>query len=102
MELYRRALAIAPNRPEWRVRYARLLADAGRDNDALRELEQACRIGDNLPSPPPWLIEAHRLAGEVAMRTNRRDAARQHYRRFVELAPPATAGLDEAQRVLQE
>jgi predicted Zn finger-like uncharacterized protein len=102
LELYRRALAIAPHRADWRARYARLFADAGRDNDALRELEQACRIGDNLPTPPPWLVEAHRLAGEVAMRANRRDAARQHYRRFVDLAAPGTAGLDEARRVLQE
>lgn len=102
LELYRRALAIEPNRAEWRARYARLFADAGHDNDALRELEQACRIGDNLPTPPPWLVEAHRLAGEVASRANRRDVARQHYRRFVDLASPGTAGLDEARRVLQE
>lgn len=102
LELYRRALAIAPDRAEWRSRYARLFADAGRDNDALRELEQACRIGDNLPAPPGWLAEAHRLAGEVAFRASRRDAARQHYRRFVDLASPGTAGLDEARRVLQE
>jgi tetratricopeptide (TPR) repeat protein len=102
LELYRRALAIAPNRAEWRARYARLFADAGHDNDALRELEQACRIGDNLPTPPPWLVEAHRLAGEVATRASRRDVARQHYRRFIDLAAPGTAGLDEARRVLQE
>jgi tetratricopeptide (TPR) repeat protein len=102
MELYRRALAISPDRAEWRARYARLFADAGRDADALRELEQACRIGDNLPTPPPWLVEAHRLAGEVALRANRRDAARQHYRRFIDLAAPGSAGLDDARRALQE
>lgn len=102
LELYRRALAIAPERAEWRVRYARLFADGGRDNDALRELEQATRIGDNLPTPPAWLIEAHRLAGEVASRSGRREVARQHYRRFVDLAAPGTAGIDEAQRVLQD
>jgi predicted Zn finger-like uncharacterized protein len=102
MELYRRALAIAPDRAEWRARYARLFADAGRDADALRELEQASRIGDNLAAPPAWLVEAHRLAGEVAQRSGRRDAARQHYRRFVDLAAPGTAGLDEARRALAE
>lgn len=102
LELYRRALVLAPDQAEWRARYARLFADAGRDAEALRELEQACRIGDNLPAPPPWLADAHRLAGEVAFRARRRDAARQHYRRFVDLAAPGTAGLDEARRVLQE
>jgi tetratricopeptide (TPR) repeat protein len=102
LELYRRALVIVPDRAEWRSRYARLFADAGRDSDALRELEQACRIGDNLPAPPAWLAEAHRLAGEVAFRSNRRDVARQHYRRFTDLAAPGTTGTEEARRILQE
>ncbi|MDP3276239.1 MAG: tetratricopeptide repeat protein [Deltaproteobacteria bacterium] len=99
IELYRRAMALAP-RPEWRVRYGRLLADAGRDRDAMDEFDRAAQIGDNLPAPPAWLIEAHRLGGEVSNRMGNRDNARRHFRRFIELAPAGTAGTENAQRAL--
>jgi predicted Zn finger-like uncharacterized protein len=102
MELYRRALALEPDRPEWRTRYARILAEVGRDADALRELDQATRVGDNLAVAPPWLPEAHRLAGEVSARMGRRDVARQHLQRFVDIAPPGTTGVDAARRALAE
>lgn len=102
MELYRRALAIAPNRPDWRARFGRLLADAGRDGDALGELNRATQMGDNLPTPPVWLSEAHRLGGEVAQRAGNREAARRHYNRFLELVAPGSVGTDDARRALIE
>ncbi len=102
MELYRRALAISPERNDWRSRYGRLLADSGRDGDALSELNRATQLGDNLPAPPAWLSEAHRLAGEVGQRAGNRDAARRHYRRYLELVPPGSVGTDDARRALIE
>jgi tetratricopeptide (TPR) repeat protein len=102
IELYRRALAIVADRADWRARYGRLLADAGRDGDALSELNRATQLGDNLPTPPVWLSEAHRLGGEVAQRSGNREAARRHYTRFIELVPPGSVGTDDARRALIE
>jgi Protein kinase domain/Tetratricopeptide repeat len=50
----------------------------------------ACVLGEQVAAGAPALAEAHLLLGQCYVRLGRGEAARDHYRRYLELAPGAT------------
>jgi tetratricopeptide (TPR) repeat protein len=59
-----------------------LAASRGRTNDAIRHLEEAVRMQDELPymEPPPWYFPVRQSLGAVLLKANRAAAAEAVYR----------------------
>jgi tetratricopeptide (TPR) repeat protein len=85
---YRRAVALAPELGEARLRLGRVLYDQGRYDDAVSALEPA------LTSPHDTWIRylGHLFAGAACERSGRVADATAHYRTSVETRPEAQTG----------
>jgi predicted Zn finger-like uncharacterized protein len=101
IEMYRRALTQQPGRGEWHARLGRLLADQGREAEAITALERAVSLGDPVNPPPVWLAPAHRQLGDL-LRGRDRARARHHYQRFLDLSPSTGAGVADVRAALAE
>ncbi|MCS6856755.1 MAG: zinc-ribbon domain-containing protein [Sandaracinaceae bacterium] len=84
---YEQALSLAPDRAEWWYRLGRLALDAGRVQDSARALSRAIALAEAAPSDPPWLADAHRTIGEAQKFLGNREAAVEHYKHYLRLAP---------------
>jgi Tfp pilus assembly protein PilF len=99
--MYRRALTQQRGRGEWHARLGRLLADQGREAEAITALERAVSLGDPVNPPPVWLAPAHRQLGDL-LRGRDRARARHHYQRFLDLSPSTGAGVADVRAALAE
>lgn len=82
--MLRTALRLRSGYPQARLTLAQIL----RDED---KLAQARKEVASLLERNPEHVQGHKLAGEVALARGRRDAAREHLRQVVELAPETDA-----------
>ncbi|MGB0679477.1 MAG: tetratricopeptide repeat protein [Polyangiales bacterium] len=102
IESYERALERDPKRATWWYRIGQLQADKDRLTEARHSLGQAVKLGESdTKHLPNWLADAHRLLGDLWRRKDSTQA-RQHYTRFVELAPPDAIDLPEVRRRLRD
>ncbi|MCS6798971.1 MAG: tetratricopeptide repeat protein [Myxococcota bacterium] len=101
IESYRRALAADATVGEWWYRLGRLQLDAGRSRDAMGSLARAIALGEARTPPPAWLAEAFRLAGDAQRMGGSRQAAIQHYRRYLELAPPTAVDREDVEEQIR-
>ncbi|MEM6962023.1 MAG: tetratricopeptide repeat protein [Myxococcota bacterium] len=86
-EYLERAVEGDTTRGQWWYKLGRLERDSGRSEEATEALLRATSIGSESSPTPPWLADAYRLLGEAHKRTEPAIAI-EHYRRYLELAPP--------------
>jgi tetratricopeptide (TPR) repeat protein len=85
---YRRAVALAPELGEARLRLGRVLCDQGRYDDALSALEPTLTA-----SHDTWIwYLGHLFAGAACERLGRLAGATAHYRTSMEIRPEAQTG----------
>jgi tetratricopeptide (TPR) repeat protein len=83
---YRTALQHDETRGQWWYRLAGLLSDTGDHGQADGALRRALEAGEKSEVLPHWLPDAYRLSGENAERTNNRQLAIRHYKRYIEIS----------------
>ncbi len=98
---YTRAVQREPSRGEWYYRLGKLQMEGGRRGEALVSLTRATTLGDAMEEPPNWLADAHRVRGDAHRAAGEREAARTHYRRYLELAPQGAIDREEVERILE-
>lgn len=92
---YEQALDRDSDRGEWWYRLGRLRLDAGRESDAQNALQRATALGEAATPRPGWLADAHRIQGDALRLMGQRAGAIEHYRRYLEIAPPG--GIDRSE-----
>jgi tetratricopeptide (TPR) repeat protein len=97
-----KAIAGDEKRPEWRYRYGRLLADKGNAKDAYVHLKYATEEGSAIQPRPGWFAQAQFEAGEASKKTGRKAEAIEHYKFFLQLAPPTDPDRRDAIKALKE
>jgi tetratricopeptide (TPR) repeat protein len=102
IDAYTRAVAARENNGEWWYRLGRLQLDAGHAAEAARALGRATRLGDATTPQPYWLADALRLRGDALRLTGDRESAIEHYRRYLQIAPPTSIDRAEVRRALTD
>ena len=85
-EAWKRALEATQAQPEWHFRYARLLAEDHKANDAVDHAVFAATEGAKRQGKPGWLNQANFLAGELLVASKRGTEAKLFLERFLESA----------------
>jgi len=85
---YEQAVKTVPENGEWWYRLGSLELDRGNRAQSRVALSEAVLRGDRLFKKPAWLSEAHRLYADVLRDDKRMGEALEHYRRYLETAPP--------------
>ncbi|MDG6925402.1 MAG: tetratricopeptide repeat protein [Nitrososphaerota archaeon] len=80
---FRRAIELSPNRAEAHYRYALLLHDMGRSDEAVAELEAADELD-------PLSVAVNAVAGTVLYYIGRNKEAKERFLRVIEIEPKAT------------
>jgi predicted Zn finger-like uncharacterized protein len=100
-DAWRKAIAGNDQNPEWHYRLAKTYVVRGNKGAATAEFEKAVTLAENPDRPTPgWLAQAHFNLGD-ALRATDRAKARQHFERYLQLAPQNDPVRDEAQKALQ-
>ena len=102
IDSYEKALRGDASRGHWWYRLGRLQLDAGHQAEGARALERATKIGDDEVRIPAWLSDAHRLQGEALEGTGNQRGAIEHYKRYLELAPPGAIDRGDVTRKLKK
>ena len=97
---YERAVGARDDAGEWWYRLGRLRLDSGRRADAAGALQRAALLGEAESPRPSWLADAHRVLGDAMRLGSERAGAIEHYRRYLELAPPTAIDREDVERQL--
>jgi tetratricopeptide (TPR) repeat protein len=97
---YQEAVRQVPENGDWWYRLGTLHLDKGSRDEARVTLAEAVLRGDRLIERPPWLADAHRLYADVLREGGRTAEALDHYRTFLNFAPPGHADRAEIERVV--
>jgi tetratricopeptide (TPR) repeat protein len=82
--------------PYWRFRYGKLLWEKARVGAALTNLTIAVAGGEKLDPRPAWVSQAEFLFAESLRKGGKKAEAIEHYRRFLEIAPPTSPDRTDA------
>src|SRR5690606_6707802 len=99
---YEKALAEDNTQGQWWYELGQLRMDAGRTRDAVQALARATVLGEGEAAKARWLIDAHRVQGDAHRTLGERQAAIDHYKRYLELAPPTSIDLREVREHLMD
>jgi tetratricopeptide (TPR) repeat protein len=88
--------------PYWRYRYGKLLIEHGKPGPALPYLLAAAAAAEKVDQRPGWAGPVEFLAAEALRKGGRRHEAIEHYRRFLETAPPSSPDRADAQAALAQ
>ena len=88
LRAYAQAVQRKPEQGAWWYRLGVLQADQGQRAAAIESLGRAVQLGSKLAKPARWYVEALRLRGELLEAAGRRAEAVEHYRRYLDVAPP--------------
>ena len=97
---WQKAIAGNDRVPEWRLRYGKLLLDRGNAGEAAKHLTFATGEGEKIDPHPGWLPEAEFAAAEALRKTGAREQAIEHYKKFLEIAPPNSPDRRDAVQAL--
>jgi tetratricopeptide (TPR) repeat protein len=97
---YQEAVRQQPENGDWWFRLGTLHLDKGSRDEARVALAEAVLRGDRLIEKPSWLADAHRLYGDVLRESGRVGEALDHYRTFMQLAPPGHPDRGEIERII--
>ncbi|MCC6874713.1 MAG: zinc-ribbon domain-containing protein [Sandaracinaceae bacterium] len=86
---YEQAVGVVDDNGQWWYRLGRLRMDRGDRQQAAQALARATLLGEAQPTRPGWLADAHRIQADAHRLGGQRAEAVQHYRRYLELAPPS-------------
>jgi tetratricopeptide (TPR) repeat protein len=86
--------------PYWRYKYGKLLLEHGSAAGGLAQLLPAALTAEKSDPRPGWLAPLEFLTAEALRKTNRREGALDHYRRFLEIAPLTSPDRADAQAAL--
>jgi tetratricopeptide (TPR) repeat protein len=95
-----RAVTAVDTNGEWWYRLGRLNMDADHAAEGARTLGRATLIGEATTPSPFWLADAHRILGDAQRLLGDRAGAVEHYRRYLELAPPNAVDRREVRSAL--
>jgi tetratricopeptide (TPR) repeat protein len=87
----RRAAALAPTMPEPHLELGKLYADAGRTDEAIRELQSAIRLNSNLDA-------AHYKLAQLYQRGGQKELATRHFAEYRKIRADRSAREDEERR----
>lgn len=99
---YQKAVAVDPNKPDWRFGLGKLLYNKSAMGEAQKHLLFAAEEGAKLDPKPGWLAEAEFLSAELLKKSGKKAEAIEHYRRFLELAPSNSPDRKDANAALAE
>jgi tetratricopeptide (TPR) repeat protein len=99
---YEQAVARDPERGEWWYRLGRLRMDSGNEGNASQALGRATALGEAESPRPGWLADAHRIQGDAMRLTGNRAGAVEHYRRYLEIAPPGAIDREEVEQNVEQ
>ena len=88
--------------PSYNYAYGRLLLDKGASGDAAKKLNFAVDEGKKAQPRPGWLFQAAFEAGEASRKSGDKARAIEMYRLYLEMAPPTSADVRDAQKRLTE
>ena len=100
MRAYQRALEGNGQNGEWWYKLGRLQMDSDARRDAEQSLARAVLLGEAMPNRPGWLADAHRIYGDALRLGGNRPVAIEHYRRYLEIAPPSAIDRPDVRRAL--
>jgi tetratricopeptide (TPR) repeat protein len=86
--------------PYWRYRYGKVLAEKGGRAGALVQLLPAVTAAEKMELRPAWLAPLEFLTAESLRASGRKADAIDHYRRFLEIAPPSSPDRADARAAL--
>jgi tetratricopeptide (TPR) repeat protein len=86
--------------PYWRYRYGKLLFEKGGRPASLAQLVPAATAAEKMEIRPAWLAPLEYLTAEALRAAGRKADAIEHYRRFLEIAPPSSPDRADARRTL--
>jgi tetratricopeptide (TPR) repeat protein len=107
MAQWRMALAGDGDRPFWNYRYGKLLLDRGTYAEAAQHLAIATAWAAKIEAEksktdrPSWAIPAEFAAGVALQKSGKKAEAIEHYKRFLDLAPPNSPDKRDAMAALQ-
>jgi tetratricopeptide (TPR) repeat protein len=85
----------------WRYRYGKLLFEKGGRPASLAQLLPAVTAAEKMEIRPAWLAPLEYLTAEALRGAGRKADAVDHYRRFLEIAPPNSPDRADAKKVLE-
>ncbi|MFO0694169.1 MAG: tetratricopeptide repeat protein [Polyangiales bacterium] len=97
-----RVTTAKPDVGEYWYKLGRVRIDAGQAGEGVSALIRAADLGDAMSKRPPWLADAHRLAGDGLRGRGDRAGAIRHYQRYLETAPAGGIDRAEVQQALIE
>jgi tetratricopeptide (TPR) repeat protein len=86
--------------PYWRYRYGKLLMEKGGHAAALAQLLPGVVAAEKMDLRPAWLAPLEFLTAEALRAAGRKADAVEHYRRFLEIAPPSSPDRADAKSAL--
>lgn len=87
--------------PYWRYRFGRLLFEKGGRAASLAQLQPAAAAAEKMEIRPAWLAPLEYLTAEALRAAGRKADAVEHYRRFLEIAPPNSPDRADAKKTLE-
>jgi tetratricopeptide (TPR) repeat protein len=83
-------------RPIWRYQYGKLLVENGKAAEAQKQLVQAWEEAQLAEDRSPWTAKSRFYLAEALRKLGQKEAAAEHYRGFLELAPGSSPERSDA------
>lgn len=98
---YRKVLEFDPDNGYFWYRLGVLELDSSKPTEARHALSRATTIGDAMTELPKWLPDAHLLMGNTLRLAGKREAAIEHYKRYLVIASPSAIDRQEVVKNLR-
>ena len=102
IRVLRRAVDLRPTRGEWYFRLGRFQMESGDRRAAAASLSRSVELADALDTTPAWGADAHRVLADAHRLGGARGAALEHYRKYLELAPPTALDRREVEERVRD
>lgn len=94
-EAYRAALKVDPHAPEAHYRLGRMELDRAKPSAAIEHMRKAVA---KVPDDAPWRADVYFQLAQAELLTGSKSAALAGFKKFLELAPPGSPSIPEAQQ----